>query len=258
METPAEYYPAERQQKILDKLNQTGRISVINLCQEFGVSEVTVRADLKTLAQQNLIVRTHGGAVLAPRPPELSLIIRSQQQMPEKERIGEEAARLISDGDAVFLDSSSTALAIARHLKHRRDLTILTNSLSLAQTMLDAPGVMVVMPGGSMRRDTVSLVGVDGLGLLKKYNIQKGFFGAHGISHPEGLTDVSSAEADVKRGIISMCREVIAVLDATKWGRVGLASFARLDELHRVITNHPVPPDLAEQVRSLGVKLEIV
>jgi DeoR/GlpR family transcriptional regulator of sugar metabolism len=257
METSADYYPAERQQKILDKLNQTGRVSVVELCREFGVSEVTIRADLKILAQQNLIVRTHGGAVITPRP-ELSLIIRSQQQMPEKERIGREAARLIANGDAVFLDSSSTALAIARYLQHHRELTILTNSLAVAQVMIDAPGVTVVMSGGSVRRDTVSLIGADGLGLLKKFNIQKGFFGAHGISYPEGLTDVSSAEADVKREVIAMCREVIAVLDATKWGRVGLASFARLDELNKIITNHPIPPDLAEQVHTQGVKLEIV
>jgi DeoR/GlpR family transcriptional regulator of sugar metabolism len=257
MESCADYFPAERQQKILDKLNQTGRVSVVNLCQEFGVSEVTVRADLKVLAQQNLIMRTHGGAVLAPRP-ELSLIIRSQQQMPEKERIGSEAAKLITNGDAVFLDSSSTALAIARCLQHHRELTILTNSLAVAQAMNDAGGVTVVMAGGTVRRDTVSLVGADGLGLLKKFNIQKGFFGAHGISFPEGLTDVSSAEADLKREVIAMCREVIAILDATKWGRVGLASFARLDELNKIITNHPVPPDLAEQVRSLGIQLDIV
>ena len=111
------------------------------------------------------------------------------------------------------------------------------------------------MPGGSLSRETVSLIGIDGLGLLRKFNIQKGFFGAHGLSYPEGLTDVSIAEAEVKRLVVSMCREVIAVLDNSKWGRVGLASFARLGELHQIITTQPIPPEMAEQVRGLGVAL---
>ncbi|MCE1254959.1 MAG: DeoR/GlpR family DNA-binding transcription regulator [Anaerolineae bacterium] len=251
------FYPAERQQTILDMLKESGRVSVNDLCRQFGVSEVTIRADLKNLAEQNLLIRTHGGAVSVARP-ELSLIIRSQQQVLEKERIGLEAARMISDGECVFLDTSSTSLVIARLLKRRRELTILTNSLAIAQILLDAPGVTVVMPGGRLRRDTVSLIGGDGLEILKKYNIQRGFFGAHGISFSEGLTDVSSSEAEVKRGVICLCREIIAVLDATKWGRVGAASFAELREINEIISNHPVPPELAEQVHQLGVKLTVV
>ncbi len=257
MDSSITFYPAERQQKILDILNETGRVSVNDLYHQFGVSEVTIRTDLKILAQQNLIVRTHGGAVPVTRP-ELSLVIRSQQQIHEKEQIALEAVKLISDGDAVFLDTSSTSLAIARLLKRHRELTVLTNSLAIAQILLDAPGVTVVMSGGRLRRDTVSLIGGDGLEILKRYNIQRGFFGAHGISHPEGLTDVSSSEAEVKRNVIAMCREVIAVLDATKWGRVGAASFADLKDLHEIISNHPVPPDLAEQARQLDVRLNIV
>ena len=258
METTVDYYPAERQQKILDLINQDGRVSVTHLVQIFGVSEVTIRGDLNSLAQQNLIVRTHGGAVLAPKPPELSLLIRSQQQVSEKSRIGIEAASLVADGDAIFLDTSSTALMISRHLKRRRELTVLTNSLAVAQAMLDASGVNVVMPGGSLNREPVSLVGVDGLELFRKFNIQKGFFGAHGINFPEGLTDVSVAEADVKRQVLMMCREVVVVLDNSKWGRVGLASFARLDQIHQIITNQPIPPEMADQVRRLAIGLRLV
>lgn len=258
MEISPNYYPAERQQKILALLNQVGRVSVYNLCKEFGVSEVTIRSDLQSLARQNLIVRTHGGAVLAPRPPELSLVIRSQQHMPEKERIGEQAVRLVRDGDAIFLDASSTALALANRLHTLHDLTIITNSLPMAQMLLDTPGISVVMPGGVMQRDTVSLVGVDGLDLLKKYNIQKAFFGAHGISYPEGLTDVSPAEAEIKKAILKMCRKQIALVDATKWKRVGVASFTRLEDLNEIVTTQPVPPDMAEKVKQLGIKMTVV
>ena len=109
------------------------------------------------------------------------------------------------------------------------------------------------MPGGILQRDTVSLVGTEGLAWLKKLNIQKGFFGAHGLSLAEGLTDVSTAEARVKRHMTGLCRQVIAVLDASKWGRVGLASFARLNELHSVITNSQAPEALVQAVRAAGI-----
>ncbi len=248
-------YLEERQQEILKLINEAGRVTVAGLSRSFGVSEVTIRADLQALASQNLIVRTHGGAVLASLAPELSLALRLQQRVPQKNRIGTAAAELVADGDAIFLDTSSTALAIARQLKSRHDLTIVTNSLAVAQALLEAPGVTVVMPGGTLQRDTMSLVGTDGLALLQQFNIQKGFFGAHGLSLREGLTDVSAAEAQVKHRMARMCRQVIAVLDESKWGRVGLASFARLDELYCVITSQQAPEELVQPVRAAGINV---
>ena len=249
----------ERRQKILGQVSQNGRVSVTELSQQFGVSEVTIRSDLQALADHNMLVRTHGGAVPTTRGLyDLSLTIRRQRQIQEKSRIGEAGAALVGDGDAIFLDSSSTALAIAGCLKHHQHLTVITNSLVVAQEMLDAPDVTVVTPGGTLRRDTASLVGTDGLEMLRKYNIQKGFFGAHGINLPEGLTDVSADEAEVKRPLVAMCRQVIAVLDATKWGQVGLASFAHPEQINRVITDVDAPPELVQQMNSLGVQVTLV
>ena len=255
METQTDLYPTERQQQILVHLDQNGRASVSELSRMFGVSEVTIRADLQLLAAQELILRTHGGAVLARRAPELSLTLRRQQQVDEKARIGAAAAGFVANGDAVFLDASSTALALAHALRQHRDLTILTHSLVAAQSLLDAAGVSVVMTGGALQRDTVSLMGTDGLAILRKYNIKTGFFGAHGLSFPEGLTDVSAGEAEVKRAVVAMCRQVVALIDATKWGRVGPASFARPEELHVVVTDADAPASLVAQARALGTKV---
>jgi DeoR/GlpR family transcriptional regulator of sugar metabolism len=255
METSADLYPAERQQQILAHLNKNGRASVSELSQMFGVSEVTIRADLQMLAAQDLIVRTHGGAVLVPRVPELSLTLRRQLQVDEKERIGAAAAEFVANGDAVFLDASSTALALANALRQQRDLTILTHSLVVAQSMLNAPGVSLVMTGGTLQRETVSLMGTDGLVVLNKYNIKTGFFGAHGLSFPEGLTDVSPGEADVKRAVVAMCRQVVALIDATKWGRVGPASFARPEDLNVIVTDAQAPAELVEQACALGTRV---
>jgi len=102
------------------------------------------------------------------------------------------------------------------------------------------------------------LIGTDGLEMLGKFNIQKGFFGAHGINLPEGLTDVSADEAEVKRVLVGMCRQIIAVLDATKWGQVGLASFAQPQEINTIITDAQAPDDLISQVCDVGIEVIIV
>jgi DeoR family transcriptional regulator of aga operon/DeoR family fructose operon transcriptional repressor len=255
MEGTTILFPEERRLAILERVNHDGRAAVAELSKEFGVSEVTIRADLQLLTDHMLIVRTHGGAVPINRIPETSLTLRRHLQVSEKERIGQTGAAMVANGEAIFLDTSSTALALANHLKQHRDLTIITNSLAVAQTMLDAMGVTVVMPGGTLQRDTISLIGTDGLNLLQNFNIQKGFFGAHGLCYPEGLTDVSKTEVEVKQHMIKMCREVIAILDATKWGRVGLASFARMEDLNCIITDNKAPGDMVKQAYQFGIKV---
>jgi DeoR/GlpR family transcriptional regulator of sugar metabolism len=256
MDGMKDLFPEERRLEIIKRIQRAGRVAVTDLSQEFGVSEVTIRTDLQTLVDQDLVLRTHGGAVLANRIPITSLALRRQMQVSEKEKIGVASATMVLNGDAVFLDSSSTALAMAHYLSQHRE--VFTNSLAVAQALLDATGVTVVMPGGALRRDTISLIGEEGLDFFKRYNIKKGFFGAHGISLKEGLTDVSAVEADLKQHMVKMCSETIALLDATKWGQVGLASFARIEELNCIITDALAPASLVEQVNTLGVKVIIV
>jgi len=111
------------------------------------------------------------------------------------------------------------------------------------------------MPGGTMQRDTISLVGIEGMRWIEKYNIQKGFFGAHGLGFPEGLTDVSQYEAEVKRRMVQQCKEVIAIIDSTKWGRVGLASFAMPDEINTVVTDQKTDSELIKQASTFGIKV---
>jgi len=256
MTTLRELFPEERKHEILRMITAEGRVSVTELSRKYGVSEVTIRNDLQDLADQGLIVRTHGGAVVVPHSPDiLSLNLRRQQQTTEKERIGAAASVYVSDGDAIFLDTSSTTLAIARRLKQFRDLTVLTNSLAVTQTLLEMTGITVVMTGGLLRRDTVSLIGADGLALLANYNIKTGFFGAHGLTLEEGLTDVSLGESEVKRQAVKLCRQVIAVVDSTKWGRVGPASFASVQELNVIVTDHDAPEEIVDAMRAQGPRI---
>lgn len=251
-------YPEERRQRILQLLKERGRVMVADLSQQFGVSEVTVRGDLQALAREGKLIRTHGGAVpiaASPMAEELKLESRERQHPQEKSVIGATAADLVEEGDAIYLDASSTALAIARHLKERRFITVLTSGLAVAQELIDAPGVTVVLPGGILQKETASLIDPDGLAYFDKFNIQKCFFGAHGLTVSEGLTDISADVAAVKRALLTRCRQVTAIIDASKWGRVGLATFASIDELDKVITDHDAPSELVQQVRELGVEV---
>lgn len=259
MQFPNELYLEERRQEILDLLTRSGRVSVTDLSQRFGVSEVTIRADLQSLAARKLIVRTHGGAVPASQgASELALVLRRQKQVRQKWLIGQAGAAMIDDGDAIFLDSSSTSLAIAHHLKAHRHLTVVTNSLEVARELLDAAGVEVALVGGILQRETASLVGSFGLDDLRRFNLQKGFFGAHGIDLHTGLSDVSPEEAAVKQLFVARCAQVVAVLDATKWGRSGVASFARIEDVDFVISDHAAPTEQVEQVQSLGIEVTLV
>lgn len=194
----------ERREQILTLLEQVARVSVADLGEQFGVSQATIRTDLDALATHRLLVRTHGGAIAADRTDlELSFDVRRRLYSTQKQRIGTTAAALVEDGEAIALDASTTALAVATQIKGRHELTVITNGIFIALELLDAQSTTVLMPGGFLRRDSVSLVGAEGNDFIKKFNIQKGFFGAKGLTLEEGLTDVNCAEVAVKRDLVT-------------------------------------------------------
>lgn len=246
----------ERRQAILHYVESHGRAAVPDLSEAFEVSEVTIRADLQALADQGQLIRTHGGAIpVGYGLHELSLMRRRQQNVTKKARIAEAAAAYVGHGEAIFLDSSSTTLAIVDFIRRRRDLTVVTNSLVVAQELLGVRNVTVVMPGGVLHHDTGSLIDAEGLTLLDRYNIVTGFFGAHGLTLEDGLTDVSASEASFKRDLVALCRRVIAVLDATKWGRAGVASFAAIEDVDMIITDDDAPDELLAAAPTLDVQV---
>lgn len=250
----------ERLDQIVTLLQEEGRVSVADLSAHFGVSAVTIRNDLTSLEQQGLLVRTHGGAVtrqdLNMEPPAFAL--RKELHQAEKERIGRAAATLVRDGDSVALDASTTAWQIARHLKDRQELTVVTNGLFIALEFLDSPGVTVVMPGGALRVASASLVGDDGACILDRYHVQKGFFGAGGFTIEEGLTDTNQYEVELKQRMVKRSKQVIAVVDSSKWGQVTFASLATVAELDHVITDEAAPEAMVVELRARGIDVTLV
>ncbi len=239
-------------------LEQEGRVSVAGLGERFQVSPATVRSDLDALAQQGLLLRTHGGAIHSDRTDlELSFDVRRRLHSLQKRRIGAAAATMIEDGEAIALDASTTALAVASQIKDRREVTVITNGLLVALALLETPGITVLMPSGFLRRDSASLVTTNNTNFFKQFNLQKGFFGAKGISLEEGLTDVDHAEVMVKRDWVNRVKQVIAVVDSSKWGRVGFVSFASIDQVDCVITDDGAPPDMVAALRDAGIDVII-
>jgi DeoR/GlpR family transcriptional regulator of sugar metabolism len=247
----------ERQQQILAQLQQDGRVSVSELSEQFGVSTVTIRADLSDLEKRGALTRTRGGAVLlSPRiEPEPRFAQRWTAHSEEKQRIGAAAAALVHDGEAIALDASTSALAVAGQIKDRRELTVVTNGLMIAIELADAPGISVVLPGGILRGEAFSLVSGMGDALLSQVNISKGFFGARGFTVAEGLTDVDNYEVEMKRDLVEACKEVIAVVDSSKWGHLAVASFAPTDRLDRIITDKAAPTEMVDNLRQRGVEV---
>jgi DeoR family transcriptional regulator of aga operon/DeoR family fructose operon transcriptional repressor len=189
-------------------------------------------------------------------PPAFSL--RRELHLAEKQRIGRAAAALVRDGDSIALDASTTAWQIARHLKDRRELTVVTNGLFIALEFLDSPAVTVVMPGGSLRAASASLVGELGACILERYHVQKGFFGAGGFTLEEGLTDTNQYEVELKQRMVDRSKEVIAIVDSSKWGQVTFASLASVAQLDRVFSDEAAPAEMVTDLRQRGIEVTLV
>lgn len=245
---------SERRQQVARTLQEHPRISVQQLSSLFAVSTVTIRKDLAWLEERQLVVRTHGGAIARQSPQgEQNFDIRAQLLRDEKERIGQFAASIVPDGAAIALDASTTALALAHALRGKHELTVVTNGLRAGMELSSLPGTSVLMSGGMIRRESLSLVGSWGTAMLQRINIKTAFVGARGFTLQEGLTEVSSEEVAFKQALIEAAHEVIALVDHTKWGQVAFATFCSCDRLTGVITDKDAPEDMLTVLRDRGV-----
>jgi DeoR/GlpR family transcriptional regulator of sugar metabolism len=244
---------ADRRQRILSLVHERGRVAVAQLSALFGVSEVTIRTDLTELTRRGLVVRTHGGVVLPERAPfELTFATREVSNVELKRRIGLAAAELVEDGQSIVLDASTTALQVARALRAQsrlRDVTVITNGVHTALELLDVPGVATILTGGP--RELAD-------DLLAKVHAAVGFFGAKGLTVSHGLTDVNMQEVEMKAAMARICARVVAVVDHTKLGEVGLATFAPLASLGLVITNREADGALVAELWQAGVEVQLV
>ena len=260
--SPDDVFAAERQDRIARLVEEHGRARVTDLAGRFGVSSVTIRKDLMALESARRLVRAHGGAIAIDRSrPELSFDIRERLQADEKVRIGVAGAALVQDGESIVMDASTTALSVARQLKARggwSQLTIITNGLRLAAELAGHPGITVLMLGGRVRWEALSVVGQLGDGLFDRINVQKAFLGAAGFTLESGLSDATDEEAQIKRSMVGAAREVIAIVDHTKWGRAAFATFCPTDEVDIVLTDADAPAGMVDGLRGRSIDVRLV
>ncbi|MFZ5815962.1 MAG: DeoR/GlpR family DNA-binding transcription regulator [Bacillota bacterium] len=249
-------FPEERRRVILERMKSGIAVKVSALSAEFGVSESTIRRDLRELEESGLLERTHGGALPAESTlAEPTFAEKTDQQLAEKRAIGAMAAGLVRDGDSVILDAGTTTLEIARALRDRRNLTVVTNAFHIAAELADSDGIHVIVTGGSVKGNTLALVGPVAERSLEEVHVDWAFVGTNGIDLEGGLTTPTQAEASVKRRMIRAARQAVVVADSSKVGKVAFATIAPLGDLYALITDHGADPNFVSELITRGMRV---
>ncbi len=248
----------ERRRHIVSIIDQKGRATVPELVHEFGVSAVTVRADLDTLAELGALVRSHGGAVKREGPEvDYPIAFKKTLHQSDKERIGRAAAQLVLPHQTLILDSGTTTAEVARHLKLSkiRPITVITNGLNVALELSNAPQISVLILGGMLRPASLSLVGPQAQQMLSQLNADQLFMGVDGLDQEIGLSTPDVLEAQLGALMIKVARSVTVVADSSKFGRRSLSVIGNLDSVDRLITDKDANPEMIAAIRSRGVEV---
>src|SRR3954471_8454435 len=246
----------ERREHVLRLLETRAYVPVAELSTTYAVSHVTVRNDLTELARQGLVAPTPGGVrALQQGHSEVGFDLRLRLEVERKRAIARAAAELIGEGEAVALDASTTAYYLALELRAKRELVVVTNGLLVATALADAPGVTVLVTGGTLRLSAMSLVGDLATDVLRTTRINKGFLGARGLSLERGLMDLNPDEVRIKQEMADACELVYGIFDGTKWHRSALLAFVGTDELAGIITDSGAPADEVQAWRAAGVQV---
>ncbi|MEO3753140.1 DeoR/GlpR family DNA-binding transcription regulator [Streptomyces sp. B6B3] len=248
-----------RRDVILRMLGESERLEVAELTRHLGVSGMTIRRDLDELQQDGVLRRVHGGAVRRERSPfEIRRVARAE----EKRRIAARAAALVADGDSVGIDTGTTAHSVARALRGKRDLVVVTNSIHAAGEFQGpaqgTPGASakVLLAGGVIAPD-MCLVGALAVETIRRLHVNKLVLGCGGLTAERGFTYFDIEEAEVRRALLDIAESVIVVMDHTKFGRTETISVARLEQVDVVVTDAEPPPPYPRLCRDSGVELVI-
>ncbi|HLE53565.1 MAG TPA: DeoR/GlpR family DNA-binding transcription regulator [Anaerolineales bacterium] len=247
---------AERHNHIRKLVEQKGRVMVAELSLLFEVSEATIRRDLEDLDGQGWIQRTHGGAVRVERATkEPPMLLRTTEQLAEKQRIGQAAAGLVKDGETIFLGSGTTVLEIARHLPKDLNLTVITNSLPVVNELTDRPNVELIVIGGLLRHSELSMVGHIAEQAIREFRADQAFMGMRAIDARHGFTNDYLPETMTDRAILSLAPRIIVLADHRKFGRVSSVLVGPVTVAHMVITDKATSEECIVELRELGIEV---
>ena len=245
--------PAQRRQEILRAV-RGGAAHVSDLAESFGVSEMTVRRDLHALARDGKLERVHGGAMHSEREPGFSQI--EVERFDVKDRLGAAAAALIEDGMTAMIDIGTSTTAISRHL-HGKKLTVVTTNLAVVEELLPDPDIELVLPGGIVRRNYRSLVGVLAEDSLRQLKSDIAFLGTSGVDLEMGVWDTTMVEVPIKRLMIAGSDLVVLIADTAKFSMTGVVRVCGPESIDHLVTDAPLPAACRSAVDAAGIEVTV-
>jgi len=252
-------FPLERKDQILDLITRKGRITVDELIDAFKVSGATIRRDLEFLEHQGSITRAHGGAMSKSRVSlEPDFFEEKEKFLEEKKRIGEEATKLIEEEEVIFLEASTTVLQLARNLKNRRNLTVVTNSLDIACELEESKGINLILTGGNLKRKTHALIGPLAETTLSQMRLDKAFIGISALDISYGITTATMEEAKTRKDVIRASNKLIVLCDHSKFGKQNFAYVGPLELIDVLITDKGIPDEMRKEMERKGVEVRTV
>jgi DeoR family fructose operon transcriptional repressor len=251
-------FPAERRRKMLTIVQQRGTVKIAELSEMFDVSEMTIHRDLSKLQATGLLEKSYGGVVATHSlTVEPDFAARSKTAVEEKADIGRAAAEFVSDGDCILVDASTTCLAMVRHLKSRKRLTVFTTGLYPAVELASADDVTVHVSGGVLSRETLSFVGPHTNEFLDRIHVDKCFIGTNSVDVNSGLTDPYLLEAEVKRSSVAIADQVFLLADHSKFGRISMIQSVALPHVDLIITDGRQPNTYLSKLSEAGVPYKV-
>lgn len=245
----------ERRNIILEKLQENKRVVVSELSRQFSVSEETIRRDLDKLHKEGLAIKSYGGAILNEKTNiDMPFNVRKKHNITGKQKIAELIGRLIEDGDSIALDASTTAVFIAKAIKEKENLTVVTNSVELLVELSDAAGWNVISTGGQIKEGYLALVGPRVPAVLDSYNVDKAIISCKGLDREKGITDGNELFAQVKQAMIKSARQLILAIDHSKFNKMAFSKISDLDHVDMIVTDEKPDDAWQEFFKAHGIQ----
>jgi DeoR/GlpR family transcriptional regulator of sugar metabolism len=249
--------PETRRKQIVSLLNQAekGLVTIPDLSVALGVSEMTIRRDLEYLENNDSLHRIPGGAIVVKTVIEQPYSERASHSTPEKIAIGKIAAEMIQDGQRIILDSGTTTRQIAYNLAEKKDLTVVTHNIPIAQELGQYPHIKTFLLGGLVKSRELCTVGYSVRQSLETFAVDLAFLGTAGFSPQKGITDMDLSEVEIKQTIIRITHEVILVADSQKYNTTALLKVAPLGAVKKIITDDSLPEHDIQAIEKEGIEV---
>jgi len=246
----------ERRNIIIQKLNQEGRVIVSDLSAQFGVTEETIRRDIEKLEGEGIATKTYGGAISnGSSTSDLPYTIRKKSNVDLKIKIAEKVAALINDGDHIMLDASSTSIYVARQIKSRKNITLITNSVEILLELADKTGWTILSTGGSLREGAYSLSGSSAEKMVRDHHVDLAICSAKGIDNSMGITDSNEKDAEMKKAIFNAANKKILAIDHTKFDKISFIKVCEIRDVDVIVTDENPGEAWKKRITEKGVTL---